>query len=113
MGATYTGGPFFMELITSFPKYHDGQIYDALIREIKTGMQLKKEMEKAKEMQAAEQARERVQKKDLPGLGRCIGVIPEWEFFRMQQKYGHKELHSREFMKYFQKKFPHLSPNKL
>ena len=113
MGATYTGGPFFMALITSFPKYHDGQIYDALIREIKTGMQLKKEMEKAKEMQAAEQARERVQKKDLPGLGRCIGVIPAWVFFRMQQKYGHKELHSRELMNYFQKKFAHLSPNKL
>lgn len=102
-----------MQLITSFPKYHDGQIQDALLREIKTGLQLKKEMERAKEIEAAEQAKSLVQKKELPGLGRCIGVIPEWEFYRLQQKYGHKEVHSKEFMKYFQKKFPHLSPNKL
>lgn len=102
-----------MQLITSFPKYHDGQIQDALLREIKTGLQLKKEMERAKEIEAAEQAKSLVQKKELPGLGRCVGVFPEWEFFRLQQKYGHKEVHSKEFMKYFQKKFPHLSPNKL
>jgi hypothetical protein len=54
-----------------------------------------------------------VNQNEVPGLGRCIGVIPEWEFFRMQQKYGHKEVHSKEFMKYYQKKFPHLSPNKI
>ena len=28
------------------------------------------------------------------------------------KKYGRKEVHSRDFMRYFNKKFPHLSPNK-
>jgi hypothetical protein len=102
-----------MQLITNFPKYHDGEIHNALMRELKTGLQLKKEMERAKEIEAAQQAKELVNQREVPGLGRCVGVIPEWEFFRMQQKYGAKEVHSKEFMKYFQKKFPHLSPNKL
>ena len=102
-----------MQLITNFPKYHDGEIHAALMRELKTGLQLKKEMERAKEIEAAQQAKELVNQREVPGLGRCVGVIPEWEFFRMQQKYGPKEVHSKEFMKYFQKKFPHLSPNKL
>jgi hypothetical protein len=49
----------------------------------------------------------------MKGLGRCVAVIPEWEFYRMKDKYGHHEIHSKEFMKYYQKTFPHLSPNKL
>lgn len=102
-----------MNLITSFPKYHDGEIHDALMRELKTGLQLKKELERSREIQAAEQAKGLVGQRVVPGLGRCVGVIPEWDFFRMQQKYGAKEVHSKEFMKYYQKKFPHLSPNKL
>tara|TARA_R110000744_G_scaffold43823_3_gene97963 strand:+ start:3641 stop:3892 length:252 start_codon:yes stop_codon:yes gene_type:complete len=83
------------------------------MRELKTGLQFKKEIERSKELQAAEQAKELVNQKEVPGLGRCIGVIPEWEFFRMQEKYGAKEVHSKEFMKYYQKAFPHLSPNKI
>lgn len=83
------------------------------MRELITGLELKKEIERSKEAQAAQQAKGMVNHKEVPGLGRCIGVIPEWEFFRMQQKYGHKEVHSREFMKYYQKKFPHLSPHKI
>mgnify|MGYP005624514389 FL=1 len=102
-----------MHLITSFPKYHDGEINRALMRELTTGLEFKKEIERSKEAQAAEQAKELVNQREVPGLGRCIGVIPEWEFFRMQQKYGAKEVHSKEFMKYYQKKFPHLSPNKI
>jgi len=83
------------------------------MRELKTGLQFKKEIERSKELQAAEQAKALVNQKEVPGLGRCIGVIPEWEFFRMQEKYGAKEVHSKEFMQYYQKAFPHLSPNKI
>lgn len=76
-------------------------------------MELKKQIEKKKEIEAAEQAKAHVAAREIKGLGRCVGVIPEWEFFRMQQRYGHAEIHSKGFMKYFQKTFPHLSPNKL
>lgn len=102
-----------MNLITSFPKYSDGEVNRALMRELTTGLQLKKEMERKKEIEAAEQAKISKGMKAIKGLGKCVGVIPEWEFFRMQQKYGRQEIHSHEFMKYFQNKFPHLSPNKL
>ena len=50
--------------------------------------------------------------KTVKGLGKCVAVIPEDEFFRLQRKYGHQEVHSREFLRYFNKKFPHLSPNR-
>ena len=104
---------FCMQLITSFPRYHDGEINAALMRELKTGLQLKKETERAREIQAAREAKEKVQSKEMKGLGRCVAVIPEWEFYRMKDKYGHHEIHSKEFMKYYQKTFPNLSPNKL
>jgi hypothetical protein len=42
-----------------------------------------------------------------------VGVMPDWEFFRLIQKYGHKEVHSREFLKYFQKTNPDLAVHKL
>jgi hypothetical protein len=102
-----------MNIITQLPRYSDGEVNRALIREITTGMELKKQVERKKEIEAAEQAKAHIAAKEIKGLGRCVGVIPEWEFFRMQQKYGHAEIHSKGFMKYFQKKFPHLSPNKL
>jgi hypothetical protein len=75
-----------MHLITSFPKCQDGEINRALMRELKTGLQFKKEIERSKELQAAEQAKALV---------------------------NQKEVHSKEFMKYYQKAFPHLSPNKI
>lgn len=102
-----------MNIITQLPRYSDGEVNRALIREITTGMELKKQIEKKKEIEAAEQAKAHVAAREIKGLGRCVGVIPEWEFFRMQQRYGHAEIHSKGFMKYFQKTFPHLSPNKL
>jgi len=50
--------------------------------------------------------------KSIPGLGKCVGVMPAREYFRLVKKYGHETVHSREFMSYFNKKMPELSPNK-
>jgi hypothetical protein len=38
--------------------------------------------------------------------------MPAREYFRLVKKYGHETVHSREFMSYFNKKMPELSPNK-
>jgi hypothetical protein len=38
--------------------------------------------------------------------------MPAREFFRLTQKYGHDEVHSKKFIQYYNKKFPELSPNK-
>lgn len=102
-----------MELIKDFPRYSDGEIDRALMRELSTGLQLKKEWEGEAERKSAEEAKVSRGMKDIPGLGRHTASIPQWEYYRMLKKYGHAEVHSNEFLKYFQKEYPHLSPNKI
>jgi len=48
-----------------------------------------------------------------PVLGRCVATIPHREYFRLIKKYGQETVHSTEFLKYFQKNFSDLTPNKL
>jgi hypothetical protein len=51
--------------------------------------------------------------RDVPGLGKFVATMPEWEFFRLREKYGNEEVHSDEFIRDFQKRNPHLSGVKL
>lgn len=101
-----------MNIITSLPKYSNGAINDALIKEIKCGFQLEKETQRAREIEAEAEAQSMKGHRTIAGLGKCVGVMPSREFFRLTQKYGHKEVHSKDFMRYFNRKFPELSPNK-
>lgn len=103
-----------MEIITQLPRYTDGEINRALIREISTGIQLKQNMEKEREKICAQHA-ERVKKHSMTGFKnlRHLTVTPAWEWFNMRNKYGHQEVSSKEFIKDYQKRFPHLCPNKL
>jgi hypothetical protein len=39
--------------------------------------------------------------------------MPAREFFRLTGKYGHDEIHSKKFLKYYQRNFSDLSPNKI
>lgn len=102
-----------MELITNIPRYSDGEVDRALMRELTTGLQLKKEIEGEAERRSAEEAKLARGGKEVPGLGRHTASIPQWEYYRMLKKYGHEEIHSNEFLKDFQKRFPHLAPNLL
>jgi len=102
-----------MNFITSFPKYSDGEVNKALMRELTQGLELKKQWENRRELQAAEEAKQSRGMKEIAGLGRHVASIPSWEFYRLKDKYGHAEIHSKEFLKDFQKRFPHLSPNKI
>lgn len=101
-----------MNLITSVPKWSNGEVDRALMREINTGMELKKQWEKRRELEAAKEAADLKNHRTLKGLGKAVAVMPDWEYFRLIQKYGHAEVHSKEFMRSFQKRFPHLAPNK-
>ncbi len=101
-----------MEIITKLPTYSDGEINRALIREIKTGFQLAKANEDREELHAAEQAKLMRGHKTVAGLGKNVAEIPQDTFFRLCKKYGREEVHSREFMRDFNKRFPHLSPNR-
>jgi hypothetical protein len=102
-----------MEIITSLPKYSDGEIDRALMREIRTGLELDKQREKHREELAARRARKMAGARDTEALGRNVATIPAREYYRLVHKYGREEVHSDQFLQYWQKRFPHLSPNKL
>lgn len=109
------GRPFccMTPIITDLPRYSNGDIEAALIKEIKTGFQLEKETERFRVQAAAQEAATFKGHKTVPGLGRMVANIPAREYFRLIKKYGRKEVHSDGFMRYFQKKFPELSPSKI
>jgi len=103
--------PFIMNIITKLPRYSDGEIDRAFMREIQRGFEIEKRTEKDRVAQARKEAKQE-QGKTHPVLGKCVATMPSREFFRLTQKYGHKEVHSKKFLQYYNKKFTDLSPNK-
>jgi hypothetical protein len=99
-----------VQIVTKLPC--EGAVKDALIREIRTGFEWVKANEQREELMAAKQAQEIKNHRTIDGLGKCVAMIPPDEYFRMIKKYGRHEVHSKEFLRYFNKKYPHLSPNK-
>ena len=86
----------------------------ALIREIITGEQLKKDISKQREIEAAKVA------KDYRDMGRRKGAkmvhlaeIPQREYLQMAQKYGAECWNDRGFIKDFQRLEPTLASNKI
>lgn len=81
------------------------------MREITNGYKLEVKREKQRTDIAAKEAKQHVGKTH-PSLGKCVATIPARDFFRLTKKYGHDTVHSKEFLKYYNKKFPEMSPNK-
>jgi hypothetical protein len=100
-----------MDIITNLPRYSDGEIDRAFMREIQTGFKLERETEKSRVQQVAKESQQ-LRGKTHPVLGKPVASMPAREFFRLTSKYGHDEVHSKEFLQYYNKKFPELSPNK-
>ena len=101
-----------MNIVTSLPRRSDGEIHDAFMKEIINGFKLERERERERERLAHKEAKS-FHGKSSKALGKCVASIPTRDWFRLQNKYGRHEIHSDEFLKYFQKKHPELSPNKL
>jgi hypothetical protein len=102
-----------MEIIVpNFKRYSDGEIERAFMKEIKNGFKLERETEKQRVAVAAKEANQ-LKGTTHPVLGKPVATIPAREFFRLTKKYGHETVHSKEFLKYYNKKFPELSPNKI
>ena len=99
-------------IIPNIKRYSDGEIDRAFMREIKNGFKLEQQTEKAHVNQAVKEAQE-LKGTTHPTLGKPIATMPAREFFRLTSKYGHDEVHSKGFLKYYNKKFPELSPNKI
>ena len=102
-----------MEIIVpKLKRYSDGEIDRAFMKEIKTGFELERQTEKQLVAGAAKEAK-KLKGTTHPVLGRPVASIPPREYFRLIKKYGHDTVHSKEFLKYYNKKFPELSPNKI
>ena len=74
-----------------------------------------------KHEQATESSRRNIARKEAteekgkthPVLGKCVATIPARDYFRMIKKYGTEHVHSKEFLKYYNKAFSDLSPNRV
>ena len=102
-----------MDIITNVPRsFTDGEVDAAFLAEIKSGFKLEKETGHLRVDQARKEASEQ-KGKTHPTLGKCVATIPARDFFRLTSKYGHDQVHSKEFLKSYQKNFSDLSPNKI
>ena len=99
-------------IIPNFKRYSDGEIDRAFMKEIQNGFKLERQSEQKRVDQARKEATE-LRGKTHPTLGKPVATIPARDFFRLTEKYGHDQVHSKEFLKYYNKKFPELSPNKI
>ncbi len=68
---------------------------------------------RAKEFKQAKKEAKQLKGTTHPVLGKPVATMPAREFFRLTNKYGHDEVHSKEFIKYYNKQFEELSPNKI
>ena len=99
------------EITTELPRYSDGEIDAAFMKEIINGFEIEKREEHLRVGQVRKEAHD-LRGKTHPVLGKPVATMPAREFFRLTQKYGHEAVHSKEFLQYYNKKFPELSPNK-
>ena len=99
-------------IIPNLKRYSDGEIDRAFMKEIKTGFKLEKQTEHKRVAQAAKEAKQ-LKGTVHPVLGKPVATIPHREYFRLIKKYGQETVHSKEFLKYYNKKFPELTPNKI
>ena len=102
-----------MEIITKLPTYSDGEINRALMREIRTGIKLKTKMEEQRVRGVRKYVQIARENKRNPVLGSHVFSMPAYEYFRLHGKYGDEEVHSEEFLKFHQQKFPDLTVEKL
>ena len=98
-------------IIPKLKRYSDGEIDRAFMREIKNGFRLERQTEEKRVIAAAKEAK-KLKGTVHPVLGKPVASIPPREYFRLIKKYGQETVHSKEFLKYYNKKFPELSPNK-
>lgn len=102
-----------MDIITKLPEkaYSNGELDAAFMKEIQNGYLKEVNEEKFRTNVAAKEAQS-LKGKTHPVLGKCVATIPARDFFRLVKKYGHEAVHSKEFLQYYNKKFPEMSPNK-
>jgi hypothetical protein len=91
-------------IVPNIKRYSDGEIDRAFMREIKNGFALERATEQQRVNQAVKEATA-LKGTEHPVLGKPVATMPAREFFRLTQKYGHEEVHSKKFLNTDMKKF--------
>jgi len=91
--------------------YSQDETDAAFVDLVKGELDKEKRQEKYRVGQAEKEAKD-LAGVDHPIFGKCVASIPARDYFRLINKYGTEEVHSPKFLKYFQKNFGNLTPNK-
>lgn len=86
--------------------------FDALANQVKREIGIQTADEVNREMAAASAAqmyRGTQQKNAMAQNMRHVAELPATDYFNLVRKYGHEEVHSKNFLKYLQKHYPHLA----
>ena len=103
-----------INLIDDKLKYSDGEIHDAVLREIRFGTNLKVAMEEERAKPAKEVAADfRKHNRTVGSLGKVAAVLPNFEYFYLVRKYGQEEVHSREFLRSLRRHEPDYCVNRV
>lgn len=95
------------------PAIDDAALNDALVKELCSGRKLMEERQHLREHVAAAEAKIMRGHKAIDGLGKCVAVIPQHEWFLLRAKYGEEAMHDKGFLRDFQKHEPQMAVNKL
>lgn len=102
-----------MHIIAKSEQFTDEEIDRELTKQIQASLKEEISTEESRVVMARAQAAAMKNHKTIPHLGKCVAVIPPREYYRLVAKYGHAEVHSKEFLRDFNKRFSELSPNKV
>jgi hypothetical protein len=102
-----------MNIIHKPHTYSKEEIDNELLNLVKESLVEEKATEFERTNVARAQASVMKNHKSIPGLGKCVGVMPGREYFRLVKKYGYETVHSKDFLRFFNRKMPELSPNKV
>jgi hypothetical protein len=86
---------------------------DALVKELCSGRMLMETRQHLREHVAAHEASMMRGHRSINGLGKCVAVIPQHEWFLMRAKYGDDAMHDKGFIRDFQKHEPSMAVNKI
>lgn len=95
------------------PEIESAALTDALVKELCSGRMLMETRQHLREHVAAAEATLMRGHKAIEGLGKCVAVIPQHEWFLLREKYGHEAMHDKGFIRDFRKHEPSMAANDL
>lgn len=91
----------------------DTAMTDALVKELCSGRKMMEERQHMREHVAAAEASALRGHRSIKGLGKCVAVIPQHEWFLLRAKYGEEAMTDRGFIRDFQKHEPSMAVHKV